>query len=344
MRAVVADVVRALMSKYKRGMIMPLCKRSTDKVSRDSMYLASGSVTCITKPTSCKLQTFTSTKHGKQYAKHLRCVSSKESFAPKTFVVLLNAEQTMPCEVQTTSLNKPVSIKPPFPIPFFLVHLADESVDVVLTVAKITTLNEVLELAGAEATVGVAKLEGPEEVGGLLEVGPDGVDLVDQIFHADNAVLAEVLLDNGVVGKSGALLVDLAVAALVDELLDGLQVGVTVRDPGLDDLEHLSGGLGDADEDTVVDLEETEELEDLAGLGGHLVDTADADNEDQLGLGVDVGRVLLLGNAVKTDLLALRIAVLLDVLLGTLEDDATLLLVGLCLKMSVDVTKNNVQR
>ncbi len=31
----------------------------------------------------------------------------------------------------------------------------------------------------------------------------------------------------------------------------------------------------------------------------------------------------------KTDLLTLRIAVLLDVLLGTLEDDATLLLVGL---------------
>lgn len=186
-----------------------------------------------------------------------------------------------------------------------------------------------LELAGAEATVGVGELEGPEEVGGLLEVGADGVDLVDEILNADNAVLAEGLLDNGVVSEGNALLVDLSVATLVDELLDGLQVGVTVGDPGLDDLEHLGGGLGDLDEDTVVDLEETEELEDLAGLGGHLVDTLDADDEDELGLGGDVGRVLALGDAVEADLLTLSIAVLLNVLLSTLEDDATLLLVGL---------------
>jgi hypothetical protein len=55
----------------------------------------------------------------------------------------------------------------------------------------------------------------------------------------------------------------------------------------------------------------------------------DTDDEDQVGLSGDVGRVLGLGNAVKTDLLTLGIAVLLDVLLSTLEDDTTLLLVGL---------------
>lgn len=209
-----------------------------------------------------------------------------------------------------------------------LVHLADESVDSLLAVAKITTLDEVLELAGAEATSGVGELEGPEEVGGLLEVGADGVDLVDEILNTDNAVLAEILLNDGVVSEGNTLLVDLSVTALVDELLDGLQVGVTVSDPGLDDLEHLSDGLSDLDEDTVVDLKETEELEDLAGLGGHLVDTLDAYNEDQLSLGRDEGRVLGLGDAVKTDLLTLSIAVLLDVLLSTLEDNLTLLLVG----------------
>lgn len=186
-----------------------------------------------------------------------------------------------------------------------------------------------LELAGAEATVGVAELEGPQEVGGLLEVGADGVDLVDQVLHTDDAVLAEVLLDDGVVGEGDALLVDLSVTALVDELLDALQVGVTVGDPGLDDLDHLHGGLGDLDEDTVVDLEQTEELEDLAGLGGNLVDTLDADDEDELLLSGDVEGTVLLGNAGEADLLALSVAVLLDVLLGTLEDDGTLLLVGL---------------
>lgn len=130
-----------------------------------------------------------------------------------------------------------------------------------------------LELAGVEAAVGVGQLEGPEEVVGLLEVGADGVDLVDQVLHANDAVLAEVLLDDLVVGEGDTLLVDLAVTALVEELADGLQVGVTVGDVGVDDGQHLLRGLGQADEGTAVDLEQTEQLQDLAGLGGDLVDT-----------------------------------------------------------------------
>jgi hypothetical protein len=210
-----------------------------------------------------------------------------------------------------------------------LVHLADESVDVLLTVTSVTTLDEVLELALVEATVGVGQLEGPQEVVGLLEVGANGVDLVDEILHTDNAVLAEVLLDDLVVGKSSAHLVDLAVTTLVQELADGLQVGVTVGDVGVDDGQHLLGSLGQADEATAVDLEQTEQLEDLAGLGGDLVDTLDTDNEDQLGLVVNVEVALSTGSAGQADLLTLSVAVLLNVGLSALEDDATLLLVGL---------------
>lgn len=193
-----------------------------------------------------------------------------------------------------------------------------------LTVAKVTTLDVVLELAGTEATSGVGELEGPEEVGGLLEVGADGVDLVDQVLHADNAVLGKVLLDDGVVGEGNALLVDLGVSALVDKLTDGLQVGVTIGNEWLDDLEHLRGGLGQADEDTVVDLEKTEELESLALLGVDLVDTLDAGNEDELGLGGNIVAALGLGDASETNLLTLVVAVLLDVGLGALEDLLTL--------------------
>lgn len=155
-----------------------------------------------------------------------------------------------------------------------LVHASDELVDVLLTVTEVTSLDEVLELPGAEATGGGGQLEGPEEVAGLLEVGADSVDLVDEVLNADNAELAEVLLDEVVVGDGEALLVDLSVAALVDELADSLQVGVPVCDEGLDDLQHLNGGLGEPDENTIVDLEETEELEGLALLGINLVDTA----------------------------------------------------------------------
>ncbi len=55
----------------------------------------------------------------------------------------------------------------------------------------------------------------------------------------------------------------------------------------------------------------------------------DPDNEDQLLLSWDVEGTILLGKTLKTDLLALLVAVLLDVLLGALEDDTTLLLLGL---------------
>ena len=63
--------------------------------------------------------------------------------------------------------------------------------------------------------------------------------------------------------------------------------------------------------------------------GGNAALPLDADDEDQLGLGRDVEGAILLGGARKADLLALVVAVLLDVLLSALEDDATLLLVGL---------------
>jgi hypothetical protein len=55
----------------------------------------------------------------------------------------------------------------------------------------------------------------------------------------------------------------------------------------------------------------------------------DTDNEDQLGLVIDVEVTLLAGSAGQADLLTLSIAVLLDVGLSALEDNATLLLVGL---------------
>ena len=143
-----------------------------------------------------------------------------------------------------------------------------------LTVAKITTLNEVLELPWPETSSGVGELERPQEVRSLLEVGTNGIDLVDQILHTDDAELAKVGLDDLIVGKRDALLVDLAITTLVNELTNALEVGVAVGDERLDDLEHLEGSLGQTDEDTIVDLEETEQLKSLALLGVNLVDTA----------------------------------------------------------------------
>lgn len=60
----------------------------------------------------------------------------------------------------------------------------------------------------------------------------------------------------------------------------------------------------------------------------------DTDDKDQLVLGRDVEGTILLGQTLKTDLLTLLIAVLLNVLLSTLEDDTTLLLLCLLNKVS----------
>ena len=111
-----------------------------------------------------------------------------------------------------------------------------------------------------------------------------------EILDGKDVVLAERLLNDRVVGEGDALLVDLAVPALVDKLPDRLQVGLAackyedkskmseiddapVSNIRLNQTEHLLGRLRDLNENTVVDLEKTEELKNFAGLRRDVVDT-----------------------------------------------------------------------
>jgi hypothetical protein len=95
-----------------------------------------------------------------------------------------------------------------------LIHLFDQFVDLVLSVAQITAFDKVLEFPFVEATSRAVQLERPQEIRGLLEVGADGVNLMDQVLHTDHAVFAEVLLNDLVVSQRKSLLVDLAVTSL----------------------------------------------------------------------------------------------------------------------------------
>lgn len=181
---------------------------------------------------------------------------------------------------------------------FLLDHAVEEAVDERLTVAEVTTFDEVAALL-AHTALGRGELEGPETVGDGGELLAGGVDLVDDVFNADDGVVVVLGLDLLVVADLDALVVDLQVAALVDEGADGLEGGVAVGDVGLDHAEHVLHGLVEADEDGVEDLAEAEELEDLALLGGDLGDTADTDDDGDLGLffeeEVAVGLGLALG-------------------------------------------------
>ena len=60
----------------------------------------------------------------------------------------------------------------------------DELRDGLLSVSGITALDVADELSRPPAAVGVGELEGPEEGGGLLEVGAAGGELVNEVLHA----------------------------------------------------------------------------------------------------------------------------------------------------------------
>lgn len=210
-----------------------------------------------------------------------------------------------------------------------LVHTAHKAVNVRLAVTSITTLDEVLELASPETTSRVRQLEGPQELTGRLEVRTGRRNLVNKVLDRDNAVLAKLLLNDSVVGNRDALPVDLSEATLVDQFADGLQVRFTPGHVGSNELKHLLGGIGQLDEDTVVDLQKTEQLHNLAGLGRDVANTTDTDNKGHAWLSRHEKVALRLSQATQTNLLALGGLVLLHVLLSTLEDDLALLLAEL---------------
>ena len=108
---------------------------------------------------------------------------------------------------------------------------------------------------------------------------------MDEVLNGVDVVLSEGLL-NEVVGLEGdSLSVDLAVSSLENEFSDGVLGGVSVGDVGLNSSEHIDGGSVELDEDTIVELSESEESHDSDGLGVEFVNTSDSNNEGDFGLG-----------------------------------------------------------
>ena len=111
-----------------------------------------------------------------------------------------------------------------------------------------------LKFALPEPTRWVAQLEWPQKVTCLLEIGSNRINLVNKILHAYHSILAQILFYESIIGKGNALLFNLAVAALVDQLANRFEVWVAISNKGLDDSEHLNCGFCETYEDAVVDL------------------------------------------------------------------------------------------
>lgn len=200
-------------------------------------------------------------------------------------------------------------------------------VDVFFSVTSRTTLDEVLELSSnTPATAWVRQLEWPQEVVSLLEVWTNSVDFVDQVFDRFNTVLTQDGFNNSVVSQWDSLLVDLTVTSLVDQLSDGRQGWVTNSTVLFNQLQQFGGSLGNLDEDTGVDLSQSQQLEDLSGLWWDLHNTLDSDNEDNLWFAFNEVRTFCLSSSLSVDDSSFSSSVFLDVSFGSLVKSSSLLL------------------
>jgi len=202
-------------------------------------------------------------------------------------------------------------------------HSTQEFINLIFATSEVTALNVVVCLLSPSAT-GSVQLEGPEEVGGILEVLANGEDFMNEIFNTDDSSAAKNLLNEFVRDDGFTTEIVLGKTALVDQLTDTLQIWVTPGDVGLANTQHVDSGLIQLDKDAVVDLSQSEELKGFAYLRVDLVDTTNTHDKGQLGLCLNVVIALVSCLTGHPDLITLLIPVFLHILFCPLENLDTL--------------------
>ena len=115
-----------------------------------------------------------------------------------------------------------------------LIHLLNQSINLLLPIPQIPPLNKMLELPRPKSSSGIRELERPKEIARLLEIRPHSNNLMHQILHANDAEFPQILLDDLIVRQGDALLVDFSIAALVDEVADCFDGWVAIGDVWFD--------------------------------------------------------------------------------------------------------------
>ena len=96
---------------------------------------------------------------------------------------------------------------------------------------------------------------------------------MNEILNTGDSVFTEFSLNNTVVGERKSSSLDFTATSFVDKLGDGLSGWVTIGDEWLDHLDHVPCGFVKLNEDGVVNLSQSEELQDFLWLWGKLSDT-----------------------------------------------------------------------
>merc|ERR1719322_898329 len=98
-------------------------------------------------------------------------------------------------------------------------HFSQELINLVFSVAKVTTLNKVVGLLSPSSGWSV-QLEWPQEIGGVFEIRTNCYDLMDQIFNTDDSHLAELALNDVIGGDWSTVSINLDKSTLVDQVTD----------------------------------------------------------------------------------------------------------------------------
>jgi len=117
-----------------------------------------------------------------------------------------------------------------------------------------------------------------------------------------------------------------------------VKTDIPICDIGLNKTQHLLSSPCGLDEDAIVDLQQSQQLQDFSGFWGNLVDTArmfsifisrisltnsppDTDDEIDLGLSGNIEITSSPCNSLQADLFPFLCQILLHVRLGTLENN-----------------------
>ena len=77
------------------------------------------------------------------------------------------------------------------------------------------------------STTSVAQFKWPQEITGFLKVFSNGENLMDEILHTDDAILAEALLNDRIVSKGRPSLINFTKSSFVDQFSHTLQIRVS---------------------------------------------------------------------------------------------------------------------
>lgn len=154
---------------------------------------------------------------------------------------------------------------------------------------------------------------------------------MDHIFHADDAKFSKAFPNQGIISQSNALLVDLAITTLVDQLMHRLQVWITPCNIGFNNPQHVDRSFVELDECAIKNLTQAKKLQHLTDLGADAIDASYPDHKGKLGFSWNVVIAGFSGHPGHADLLPIHVPVLLVVSFGSFIDDFSLCLTKLFL-------------